>query len=299
MKTESKQLAALTFCASTVPSILILPHAGWLWAGIAAVFSVLFALFAQTRPGIKNRYLLLLLLLWNLIALGAVSDILCAAFPNGGVLLGLLLLLLAAYAADRGVYVILRVGAVAVFAVIILYGMLLGFSLPGLEVKQLVPRKDIAWTLLPAAMTPMLSILLDKEAAKANKLWLYGIVVLTILAALVSSGRQDFYTAMKSVSVLGAMERLEPLVSVALTIGGFCLLGLICAVNGKLLSEIFQKRTLALPTNFFVGGACIWISSLLSGSILAIGTAIFWGLLPILPQPLEKQKKFEKKQKNA
>lgn len=298
MTTDSKQLSALTFCACTIPAILLLPQLGWFWT--AVVCAVVGIVFAFAKKGQPTRAVMSATLVWNLIALGAGADLICRAFPDGTLLIGLLLLLLAAFAADKGSHILLRVGASVVFLLIILYGMLLGFSLPNLEKSQLALTRPKHWQAAAGAFTPMLCLFLRKDGEKSGIVFPVAAAALAVLAAMVTAGQSDFYTAMKSVSVLGAMERLEPLVSVALTVGGFCLLGMICTINGKIISDLFPRRkNLSMPFNFFVGGACIWLSRLLGGTILAIGTSIFWGLLPILPQSLENQKKFEKNEKNA
>lgn len=296
MSTDAKQLSALTFCACSVPAILLLTQLGWFWTAVCCV--AVGILLALAKKSEQCRIIRIATLVWNLIALGAGADLLCRAFPDSSILIGLLLLLLAAFAADRGEHIMLRVGASAVFLLIILYGMLLGFSLPDVEISQFSIAQPKKWQAAAGALTPML--FLQKKSEKRSALLLLAAAVLAILAALVTAGRSDFYTAMMSVSVLGAMERLEPLVSVALTVGGFCLLGTICTRNAEMISDLFpNEKKFSMPINFFLGGACIWLSRLLGGTILAIGTAIFWGLLPILPQSLEKQKKFEKNEKNA
>lgn len=297
---QSKQLSALTFCAATVPSILLLPQAGWLWAGIAATISALLVFFLQRCEIQRTPIWRLSQLVWNLLALGATAELLCSAFPGGTLLLGILLLLLASYAAAKERNVLLRVGAACVFLLIILYSMLLGFSLPKLSVGQFAVNTNVTWSVLPVALTPMLSLQLRDREERVHPLWLCGYVVFTVLAAVVSAGSPDFYTAMKSVSLMHVMQRLEPLVSVALTIGGFCLMGLLCAVNEKLISEQYSNRkNIAMPLNFLAGGAGLWLSNLLGDAFFAIGTAIFWGVLPLLAQSLEKRKKFEKNENNA
>ncbi len=281
MSVYGKQRAALAFCALTVPSVMILARTNWLLATAAAIASAIVCCFAPKRDFSR------IILLWNFIALGAATDLLCTSFEGGNELLGLLLLLLAAYASSQRV--MLRAGAVAAFSLIILYSMLLGFSLPSLD--GIRPKGNGQWYLVAAAFTPMLFA--DEGVPKWS---LGGFVVLTLFASLVTTQSETFLKAMESVSILGVMQRLEPLASVAMTIGGFCLLGAICDVNRRLLAE---AEKYSAPLNFLLGGAGIWISRLLGAPILAIGTAIFWGLLPFLPQSLEIQKKFRKNQKKA
>lgn len=57
------------------------------------------------------------------------------------------------------------------------------------------------------------------------------------------AGEEAFavYTMAKSVSVFGVMERLEPVVSAALTAGGFCLLSVLCLANAKTARATVEK----------------------------------------------------------
>ena len=206
---------------------------------------------------------------------------------------GLLLLLLAAYAAGRRT--LPRVAAVVFFFLLAMYGALLLFALPEQELSALAPKTQCDWTLLPYALAPTAVLYLCKERGKPT-LWLAGGILLAALAAVVTQGLRapDFYTAAKSVTVLGTMERLEPLVLSALTAGGFCLMGLLCSLNQELSGG---KTGAAL--NFLGGAAGYLLLPLLSSTFLALGTAVFWGLLPFGLQFVELLKKFKKSEKSA
>ncbi|MBQ6430279.1 MAG: LPXTG cell wall anchor domain-containing protein [Oscillospiraceae bacterium] len=319
MTANARQYYALGFAAFTVPAILILPKTGWLWAAVfaAAGATALAGLIVLRRRRQKSlvrlaagsaagRAALLAVLLWNDLILGRIAAYLCRAYPSGSAfpLVGLLLLLLALYAAQKGGGAILRAGAIVFFFLIGFYLLILGFSLPDLRLSWLKPDLRPIWTAFPAALAPVSVLYLFEGENKEGKptLWLIGGVLLALLAALVTAGsvsppvaRQEifpFYTAAKSVKLFGAMERLEPFVSAALTAGGFCLLGTLCAANEKILSVYVPKPTkLAALTNFSVGGACVWASGVVSEGIFAIGMTIFWGLIPLLTLLLGERKK--------
>lgn len=292
---HSKQLSALTFCAASVPSVMLLANYGWLWGTAAAAVSVALVLLVQSRPPICSKVFKSLLLVWNLLALGAGANLLCSIFPHGNDLTGLLLLLAATYAASRERNVLLRIGAVCLFLHIILYSMLLGFSLPDLTGENFAAAAPSSFLALSASLTPMLAALLRKEEEKVQPWSLVAFLALTLLAALVTAGSRDFYTAMMSVSLFGVMERLEPLVSVVLTAGGFCLMGMICSLNKSVLEDLHpQRKNFAPVLNFIVGAVGIYLSRYLGGAFYAVGTAIFWGALPTLAQSLENSKNFKK-----
>ena len=88
------------------------------------------------------------------------------------------------------------------------------------------------------------------------------------------------------------MERLEPLVSAALTAGGFCLLATLSAADGKILTALLpeSKSTSAL-FHLLPALAGFWLSEHLSATFLALGITIFWGLFPLLILSLGTRKK--------
>ncbi|MGM9553281.1 MAG: GerAB/ArcD/ProY family transporter [Faecousia sp.] len=318
MNSAARRLYALGFCAFLVPAVLHLPSAGWLWTAAASSFcalllAVLIALRRKCGHTLSEiaarapigRCVLLLVLLWNLLLLGSTAGELCAAYPKGNTfpLIGLLLLLLAAYAAERGEAVVLRVGAIVFFALLIFFALILGFALPKVHLAWLAPQTSVDWKRLTAVLCPTVVLYLggSGEKSKCAPWLLLGVVFATLCAAVTvgtlspavaSEDRFPFYTAAKSVSVLGAMERLEPLVSAALTAGGFCLLALICAANGRILGAFLPKAEKCTALlNFALGGSAMWLSKLLPAALIAVGTTIFWGIFPIITLSLGTRKK--------
>jgi len=324
---EARQRYALGFSAFTVPAILLLPRTGWLWAASfaaagAAALAAMIYLRRRTAKGLvrlaaetaAGKGALLAALLWNGLMLGRIAAYLCRAYPSGSAfpLTGLLLLLLAVYAARKGAGAVLRTGAIVFLFLIAFYVIIMGFSLPDLHLSWLKPGGKPRWTALPAVLAPVCVLYLSEGEGAAGKpaLWLLGGVMLALLAALVTAGTVSppvaalepfpFYTAAKSVKILGAMERLEPLVSAALTAGGFCLLGTLCAANGKILSIFLpQPDRIAALANFLVGGGCVWLSGVVSEGVFAIGMTIFWGVFPFLTLLLASRKNTRKFLKNV
>lgn len=306
-----RQLCALCFCAFTVPAIMLLPRAGWLWAGAAcAVAAILFAWMAVLRRrcasdlaaitcfawGGFGRILLALTLLWTLLLLGAAARTLCGAYPSGNSepLVGLMLLLLASYAASKGSAVVARAGAISFFFLIFIYGFVLAFSGAQMHTQWLRPATEgLPWGLMTTVLSPVCGFYLcGRMRGKGNlRWWLLGGVLLAVGAALCTAGtlspqiaREDsfaFYTMTKSISLFGTMERFEAVVSAAVTAGGFCLLSLLCLANERIL-EVLEIPFPAGVLNFIAGSAALWISKAIPENAVALGTAIFWGILPAL-----------------
>lgn len=320
----ARQLCALAFCAFTVPAVLLLPRLGWLWgtlgslaaAGLLAVLIVLRGKCAEgpSELAAKSRFgrvALAAALLWNDLMLGAAAGQLCAAYPSGNAypLVGLLLLLLSAYAADRGTAVVLRACATAFLFLLILYSILFAFALP--QVRWLSAQKTVDWVQLPAAMAPICVIYLADgvRTPRRSAVWLIGAVVFGFAAAFVTGGvlspqvaaQEDFpfYVAAKSISLFGAMERLEPLVSAAVTVGGFALLALLCLVAARMRQALGAREKSAGIRNFFLGAAGMCLAPKFPGAVLAGGTAIFWGLFPIVTLFVGAEKNLEKNEKRC
>ncbi len=330
MNTQGKQLSALGFCAFALPAVAILPRAGWLWATLASLTAALLlgillyicekrrlSLCQGAAARLPGKILLLMLLLWNFLALGQTAGQLGEIFPTARQtpLIGLLLLLLAAYAAGKKR--LLPVAAIGFFFLLGLFALLYGFGLPEIKIDRLAPQSPPSWPILSAALSPLLLVYLravrpnapGRKAKTALSIWLLSAVAFSFLAALMTVGTLGpaaaqeafpFYEAAKSVTVLNVMQRLEPLVSAGLTIAGFCLLGLICAVNGAILSTLrLGGENFATLTNFFLGGACLFLFGGISKGLTALGTTIFWGILPFLLLGIDFQKNFKKIEKKC
>ncbi len=314
-----RQLCALTFGAFTVPAIAILPRAGWLWAGLASLgtaallgIALLLCRKKETNPartGAQSRagrIALWLTLAWNVLALGAAGRWLCGIYPDGGafLLIGLLLLLLAAYAAGKGVSAVVRAGAICFFFFVILYGVLFGVSLPQVRGQWLAPVTQPRWAVLPAALLPLGALYLTGYCRGRGRvsLWAAGGILTAVLAGIVTAGclspeiadaeSLGFYAMSKSLSLFGAMERFEAVVSAALTAGGFCLLALVCLVNAEILGVLCPPYEKWSPAgNFLLGSGAIALSGVCGAGFLAVGTAIFWGVIPLLLLAVVKVKK--------
>lgn len=122
---RDRQLCAVTLAAASVPALLYLPRLGWVWATAAAAISALLLGLCGRRCapggltevipaafGRAGRAVHALVLLGGALLLGGAARALCAIYPEsrGGPLTGLLLLLAAAYAAERGEETVLRSG---------------------------------------------------------------------------------------------------------------------------------------------------------------------------------------------
>ena len=313
---RDRQLCAVTLAAASVPALLYLPRLGWVWATAAAAISALLLGLCGRRCapggltevipaafGRAGRAVLALVLLGGALLLGGAARALCAIYPEsrGGPLTGLLLLLAAAYAAERGEETVLRSGAILFFFLTAVEAVILGFSAVQVRAAWLAPQTGrVPFAAMTAALSPM-AVLYVRGGARRTGGWL---AAGTLCAAGTLSprvaGEEAFavYTMAKSVSVFGVMERLEPVVSAALTAGGFCLLAVLCLANAKTARTLGWKKRTGIG-NFLLGCAGYLAGTVLPEGVQALAAAICWGIVPLVTLWVASVKKLQKNQKNA
>ena len=94
------------------------------------------------------------------------------------------------------------------------------------------------------------------------------------------------------------MERLEPVVSAALTAGGFCLLSVLCLANAKTARALGWKKRSGIG-NFLLGCTGYLAGTVLPEGVQAVAAAICWGIVPLVTLWVASVKKLQKNQKNA
>ena len=130
-----------------------------------------------------------------------------------------LLLLAAAYAAERGEETVLRSGAILFFFLTAVEAVILGFSAVQVRAAWLAPQTGrVPFAAMTAALSPM-AVLYVRGGARRTGGWLAAGIGLCAAAALCAAGTLSprvageeafaVYTMAKSVSVFGVMERLD------------------------------------------------------------------------------------------
>ena len=200
---RDRQLCAVTLAAASVPALLYLPRLGWVWATAAAAISALLLGLCGRRCapggltevipaafGRAGRAVLALVLLGGALLLGGAARALCAIYPEsrGGPLTGLLLLLAAAYAAERGEETVLRSGAILFFFLTAVEAVILGFSAVQVRAAWLAPQTGrVPFAAMTAALSPM-AVLYVRGGARRTGGWLAAGIGLCAAAALCAAG---------------------------------------------------------------------------------------------------------------
>lgn len=243
------------------------------------------------------------LVLWNVALLGKFAWGVSEYNGSDSSLPGTLLLLLACYGVKKKN--VLPVGAILALGLGVLYGILYLFALPNVELGALSPGKVRNTELLPYGFFPATLLCLYRGEKKKSRIcWLAGALLLILLGGIITEGMaaKDFYTAAKSVNLLGTMERLEPFVAAAATAGIFCVMALLLKVNGKIIRERLRiKNSYVEEIEFILAAIICTAAQKVSPLLWGIGTTVCWGVIPILLQGIvglkkviKKSKKFEK-----
>lgn len=221
----------------------------------------------------------------------------------------IILLALAACAAEGGCRTGARCGAVIFWFLAGMFLLLCAFALPDVKVQWLSSAAignentgiAVAVLLLPAA-----AAMLPREKKSRPWPWALGLTVGAVILSAVTVGvlspavaektEGAFFEMVRGIRIFGVAERFEAVVAAAMTLGWFCLLSLLLTVAGHMAETLHAGW----------GKAGVWISAVLAAVIslwgrrapawpFALGALVLWCLLPTLFSRKEKNSKnFEK-----
>lgn len=281
---------------------------GWIWvlAGAALVTGydlLLDRLFPEgglaalcAGSGWSGKACGALIYLWLVVELAWVGALADWAFPaiNGFPELGIVLLGVTAWGIWKGTSACARCGGVLCMAVLVLYAAVAAFALPDCRLEYCVPKgepgetiKVVGLCLIPTALW-LLPRKKERGAAHPFALLIpLGAGALALVCAgvlspeLAAAEPVALYTLAQSISLFGVMERMEPLLSAAMTMSLLALLSILAAAARAAAEPLSPRRwtgavacVLAMPTMLLVRNAP-W-------ELLAAGNGILWLTLPLL-----------------
>ena len=283
---------------------------GWLWVLVGGLVVTLYYIYMDRflRPcgvarlltvgmGRVGRVLAVLTFLWTTVLLAWSAGLADAAFPmvDGFPVLGLVLLGVAAWGGNKGEAACARCAGVLCLFLIVLYGIVAVFSVPDIQPRFLAvrqPWENSLWAaglfLLPAAV-----MYVPCRQSRKKPVWLHLLLLpgAAVLLAVICDGvlspqlaaiqTAPLYTVAQSVSIFGVLERIEPLVSAAMTMGVFSLLSAMACACRALGNEMGKQSHYASAA---CAGAAVllWPAARLSLPVITIGTVIFYFLIPLL-----------------
>jgi len=285
---------------------------GWLWvlgAGLAVTVYYIYV-DVHLHPGgvavLLPRALAVPALLWMVALLSWTADLANGAFPmvQGYPVLGWTILATAAWGSRKGVGACARCAGVLCLFLAGLYGVIAGFALPDVKLAYLKPEgswldglQALGLFLLPSAVW-----YLPCASGKRKPAWQMALVIplASALLAAVTIGvlsptlaremPSALYVLAQSVSVFGVVERIEPLLSAAITMGVFCLASIMVCACVRLWGKLPMRKYSGIASCVAAGILMKWIGNI-NLIIIAAGNVIFGVILPLVALRIGKRRK--------
>ena len=243
-----------------------------------------------------GKVLLVVGMLWALVLLIWAANLAGKAFPAAGSspLLGWILLGLAAWGSIKGADACAACCGVLCLFLLALYGVVAVFSLPDVNVEYLRPDGNPKDTirciglLLPATVIWYL----PGRTSEKKRNWdiafflPIGAVLLSAITGgvlspeLASKVRVPLYAVAQSVSLFGVVERIEPLLSAAMTMGIFAMLSLLGSVIKAMGNQIHPWKYYGV-ISCALAGALMYVIKEINAFWLAAGSGIVSILLHV------------------
>lgn len=279
--------------------------ASWISVLLACVLSLL-CVWLRWGFGAEPQGKLISVFQWILLALvlGSACQASVQSWPQGAhPAVGIILLILAVWAAWKGPSASARVGCVLFWFVLLLYLVLLGAGVKDVQIKWLTPTvaEDVSGFACVLLLTPAVAAIhLNKRENVKPRLLLIGVfctvgaaITAGVLSPQVAADRQNaFYEMTRSLNLLGQARRFEAVLSAGMTTGWFSLLSLYLTLCAQLAETVRTEWGKWGSAAAAASAAAILLCDLhISGLLLLILTAVFWVLLPLLTQGVDKIKK--------
>lgn len=306
---ERQRWAWIAAALSSVAAICLSRYS-WPWVALGCVLvtgyylymdrrvpSEGLAVWSEKHMGIPGKLLLGVMLVWNVAAMAWAASLADAAFPmvDGFPVLSWVLLAVAAWGSVKGIGACARCSGVLCLLLLGLYGAVIVFAVPDIkwENLQVIGKpEDTIWC--AGLFLPVAGIwYLPCQATRKTPAWGMGIlipafsVMLSVITAgvlspaLAASRTVPFYDVAQSVSLFGVIERIEPLLSAAMTMGLFALLSIQVSVC-QALAEAFKPWRYYGVLCCVVAGALLTIGRIMTVEILTAGGWLVWFGIPVI-----------------
>jgi len=306
-KIGERQRWAWMACGMSAVAAAVLSGLNWLWVLLGGLLVGGYYLYIENRLGtqglaermtedfgVVGKLLAIATIFWMILAMGYCAGLADTAFPmvDGFPGLGWVLLALAAWGCRKGARTCSGCSGILCLFLTALYGVVLLFSLPDVQASYLLP--DRQWTQSAYAagllLLPMGSWYLPVHRKTKGK-W-YALLLPVVCAALcaVTAGvlspelaqqqTAPLYELARSVSVLGVVERIEPLLSAAMTIGVFGLLSALACACQALANGIFPQSWFGSLCCVAAAGSMFLVKELPQQLFIA-GNISFFFLFPV------------------
>lgn len=315
-KIEAYPLCAWLFCAMSAPLAMVSAGYGYLTALplLLGCGLLTWSIYVLSEGGCYSaKWYSVLQLLWLTAALTAALfwSKKCWQVESDFNSVPLVLLILAASSVWNGAERGARVNGTVFWLLALLYAVSLAAGVGGMKLRWLAPElkapdpKLIFVYLIPVVITflPRVggkcytpTLLLTGVFALVLSVWTVG----TLSPQAAEKLPFPFYEYSKSMRLFGVGERLEAVASVALTVGMFSLLSLLCGAVGRMTENLFPgKGRVGIGVLSAAALAGVYGNLEIPGLFLGAGALLFWGILPLIAHCWGKKEKSKNNEKST
>lgn len=301
--------------AASAPILQMAGRAGWIAVLIAALPCALLCWAVLSIPAYelpRSKWFCIIQVIWLTAVLSQLVRWSDDAWPSGRDFpsVPLTLLLLSTFSALSGVPKAAQVSSIVFWFAAILLSIVGLSGLSDLNMEYLQPQWEspnadtILILLIPAAGV----VLGRKEKTKAVSplavLLFFVFMVLWTVGIVSPEGakyyRWPFYEAAKSLSLFGIAKRFEAIVSVAVTMGYYCLCSFLLSCAGAYARRINEKwANPVIVGAALTAGAFLLLDVDLSVTVLAMIALFVWIIMPLTGRFMKHEKKSKKEEKNT
>ena len=303
-KISERQRLVWLAAAVSAPAAIVLCRLNWLWVLLGGLAVCLYYLYIEKKLGADGltscmtdtagMVLAVIMIFWIILMMGYCACLADAAFPmvDGFPGLGWVLLALAAWGSRKGARACAGCSGILCLLLIVLYCVVAVFSLPDVELSYCRPTPKWAQALVAGSVFLLPAGVWTVPVAERTGTKRYWILLLPVSAAVLSAVtagvlspelaervQVPLYEVSRSVSVLGVVERIEPLLSAAMTMGLNCLLCCLACACQMLAQQVEPWQWWGSLCCLAAAGA-MYAARHLSGGVWVAGNLLIFLLFP-------------------
>ena len=306
MRNRITQRQRWVWLASSVSAVaaILLCRLNWLWVLVGGSVVCLYYLYIEKKldgrgltehmNGVTGKVCAVIMIFWFVLVMGYCACLADSAFPmvDGFPGLGWVLLALSAYGSRKGIRACAGCSGILCLFLFGLYALVAAFSLPDVQIEHL--RPEGRWTQAISAAVAFLfpfgvwMMPVSRQTGK-GRWWVLLLPVLAAALAAITAGvlspqlartvQVPLYELSRSVSVLGVVERIEPLLCAAMTMGLFCLLtSLACAC--QMLADRIENWKWSGSLCCLGAAGAMYAARVLPGGVWVVGNLLIFLLFP-------------------
>lgn len=301
-----KQLWLWIAAAMIAPLTASAAGQSWVTVGITAAVCTALSCTLHFQIDINvewSRWFCGLQWLWSAAALGHILDDVPLAWPQAEhpAWIVLILLLAALWSVRQGSEACSRVGATLFWIVGILMAVVCAAAVKDVRLEYIKPKLRIPDTnIFFVLLIPCAAILLPRREKGGPWILMAGVGVAALAVSFLTAGvlspelaealSNPFHEVSRTLTLSGAAQRFESLVSAGLTVSWVLLLCLLLSVAAEMWERAFPGKWGAAACAAAAVG--IRLCGLrINAVLMAAGSVVFWGLLPVLAQGIGQRKK--------